>query len=149
MSDEEKQELFDQLVAFGYSASEAEALVKKKSDNYAQIKTIEGLLKIAQTVPVRFISNWDKMNERQRRDALWKLGINTRADSIGGGYAVDIQCYRWGMKVECGEVALGNERVDKSWVRMTVNGEHVASDEARFFRDRDTLEVLRGNKREF
>ena len=135
-------DLSAQLTSFGYKEEEVEHLISKKIANYERISEVKARIKLQYSVPVRFITGWPGMNETWRRKALWDLGFNTKDYA----YVEDVCCYTFAGKRECGIIVIGNERTDKEYLNLVINGRHVASDDARFFDDQETLHTMRGNK---
>lgn len=125
-----KMELFNHIMEYGYTAKEAEALVEFKfSPRCRATETNRELYNYTRLIPVRLITGWDDLTTKQRRKVLWELGINPYGKV---DFSEDVCCYRWGDKVECGRIVIGDERQDKAWLNKRVNGKLVASDEVKY-----------------
>ena len=136
--------LYSQLQDNGYSTEEAHQMINFKLANLPQINALMKAVRVGRMLPLSAIDNWDNMNEKMRENCLWGLGFDTKRFK----YVVDVGCYRFGnSQVQCGKFVYGSERLDKEYTNKVVDGYHIASDEARFFFDREMLEVLRGNKK--
>lgn len=130
------------IIDHGYPASEADRLILIKKENLKDIESLKESVTIAKTRPVASIPGWNELTDIEKEDMLWQLGFNVKDYN----YVIDIGCYRWNSnKVECGEIVYCQERTDKEWLSLIINGCHIASDEALYHKDKDTLEVLRGN----
>jgi len=129
MTEVEKQELFDYLMEQeGTTAKEAVELTEYKAENYEDIERVISTIHLARTIPLSMLPTWDELGEDTKKAVLWELGLNTKEYA----YCIDVRCTRIGTKVVCQKVIVGCERLDEAWLDMTVNGERVASEEARY-----------------
>ena len=144
MTDEQKQDLFDQLMETNqWTAAEAIAAIDRKDATFERIEKLKSLIKIKIQLPVSEIDGWDEMSFATRNEVLWELGFNTR----DCGYGVDLICHTWFGPVRCGEVVFSEERLDKPYLTKVVNGCNVASVDARYFYEQETLRAMKGNKK--
>lgn len=143
---EEKLDFFHYLKENGFTGSAAEAanLAEYKITHKEEVDAFKKLVQIGKTIPLEYLEGFFRLKDKEKKDLLWELGLNTR----GFKWVLDVQCYVSGEKRMCGYVVYGQERTDKEWLTIVINGRNVASDEARFYKDRDTLQVMRGNKKE-
>jgi hypothetical protein len=140
---QERMDLFNQILGFGYTAKEAQELVEIKFAKEDR-ELIERSFIVGRMLPVSYIPEWKNLDEAGRKDVLWNLGFDIKKFN----YLEDVACYTTQEgKRECGLVIRGSERVDKEWITKVVDGCNVATDEARYWKDRETLEVMRGNKK--
>ncbi len=123
MENEDKLALFDQLMENGYTALDATKMVEDHAGRYESLMALKSKVNLARIVPIRFVTELS-------HESLWEIGFDTRKYN----YEIDTCCYYWEGKLECGEVVYGAERTDKAWTNMIVEGEYVASDEARYGR---------------
>lgn len=119
-----QQDLFNQLLEHGYTGKEAESIIKKKVRNESSILRARRTAKILKITPLRYL-NIPK-GKKQANEYLNELGYNTKNCE----WAIDVCCYTWNNKVECGEVLIGSERTDKKWTNKRIDGYRVCSDEA-------------------
>lgn len=118
------QDLFDQLIENGYMAKNAMEMLNKKAINEREILRVKNRVEVLKIVPIRYLDL--PKDKKLASKYLEELGYNT----LKFPWAIDVCCYTWGGKRECGEVLIGSERTDKKWVNKRVNGKRVASDEA-------------------
>lgn len=135
---DELTNLYGQLLEHGYTEEVAAGLVDTKSKQINDLKHLRNTIRLGKLFPLSMIPNFKTLAVSDKERLLWAMGFDIR----NYPYLIDIGCYYWKDKVECGEFIYGSERVDKDWCRT----KH-ASDEARYFYDRDVLAVLRGNKK--
>lgn len=144
MNKQEKLEFFDYLLAHSeLSAKEALELTEVKAANQKAVEELSSVVKLGKSIPINFIEGFDDMSEPDKNKVLWELGLDTKHFN----YVIDVTCYRYGSISDCGRVAYGSERVDKEWLSKRIEGKRAASEEALFYKDRDVLAVLRGNKK--
>lgn len=143
---QEAMDLKDQMLEFGYNEGEAYLAASQKLANSVKNQSIDGLY-YGKIIPLRVIReylegepNWHDLSDKQRATILWELGFNTKTYN----WFINAGCIRYGKRVECGVFIQGAERLDKEWLTMKVNDKSVASIEARFHKDQDTLSVLKG-----
>lgn len=137
--------LHAQIRDFGYSVDQADAMIATKISNIEEIEALKKAVRIGKYIPVSMITGWNNMNEQQRKEKLWELGLNVRKYN----YVIDILCQRTaGNQPECGEFVYCEERLDRNWLTQTIRGINVASIEARYFHMQDELAIMRGNKKQ-
>lgn len=118
------QDLFDQLMEHGYTAKDAEKAIKKKMANESNILKIRNTAQLLKITPLKYLDL--PSNPEKASKYLEELGYNTRKFR----WAIDVCCYKWGNKIECGEVVVGSERTDKKWINKRIDGVRMCSDEA-------------------
>ncbi len=137
-------DLSAQLRDNGYSADEMSRLIMYKIENKEKIDSIRQVVRIGRMIPISEIHGWYGMNENQRKETLNELGFNVKDFQ----YVVDVGCFRYNTNhIVCGEYVYGSERTDKAWLNLVIEGRNVASEEARYHKDQETLQVMRGNKK--
>ena len=113
----------------GYSVKEAQALDKAHDKNLAKVGTVLAHLTLRRTVPIEVFDaagGWDNLNKSKREHLLWMAGVNTKDYP----YCKDLGKYHLGSKFAFGWYILGQERCDKQWINMKIDGSRVASNEA-------------------
>ena len=147
MDDEDKHNLLTMIMGFGYSAVEAIKLVEFKSDNYDIISKIVNTIDMNRWVPLHMlleaVEGFNDKTDDEKNALLWSLGFDTKNYK----WCIDVMCYTLYGKRKCGKVIIGQERLDKQYLKMTLEGRKLASVEAMYHKDRDVLEVMRGNKK--
>ncbi len=136
--------IYCQMISLGYSAKHAAELITEREKNKDAIKTVRESIDLAKSFPIELIPDFEKYTQIQQDNILWELGINTK----GYAWVIDVCCYNYDGEAQCGKLIVGQERTDKGWTNKVVEGRNVASDEARYYNDRDTLQVMRGNRRD-
>lgn len=129
MNDEDKQGFFDYLMTQeDMSAKEAITLTEYKADNLDIINQVLDTIQVARVIPLRFIKGFEQQTKEEQLETLWDLGVNTKAYN----YCIDVRCHKWMNETICEKVIIGSERLDKEWINKIINGEYVASDDARY-----------------
>jgi len=134
----------NQMIEFGYEEEEAYRVAAVKLSNSVVNKGTR-VVKMGKLVPLRILNEaieegWESLTSRQQNDVLWELGINTRQKC----WFTDAACFNYCEKRECGVFLFGEERTDREWLTKKIGDNSVASIEARYHKDKETLNVLRG-----
>tara|TARA_R110002012_G_scaffold187293_1_gene354266 strand:+ start:94 stop:558 length:465 start_codon:yes stop_codon:yes gene_type:complete len=115
-----KKDFYNQILAAGgRSEEQAKALVAEYLENRDEILKFKETVEVPRLLPIRFMqqeidaSRQDNLTEDDDINSLlFGVGFDTENHS----WVIDICCYRWDGKVECGKVILGSERLDKDWI---------------------------------
>ena len=113
----------------GYSVKEAQALDKSHDKNLAKVGTVLAHLTLRRTVPIGVFDSaggWDNLSKSKREHLLWMAGVNTKDYP----YCKDLGKYHLGSKFAFGTFIVGQERCDKQWINLKVDGVRVSSNEA-------------------
>lgn len=142
--------LKDQMIDFGYEESEAYTVATVKLTNSLANREMK-TLNMGKLIPVRALDEvmgeggWDRLTRKHQDRTLWELGFNTRTNR----WFTNAGCFNYCGKRECGVFIQGNERLDKEWLTKTIGDASVASVEAKYHKNKSTLEELRGNQRDY
>lgn len=118
----------------GYSNKVAKELKIKKltlfktTEAYEEQLSLRDKIKLARQIPIDIfggIAKYNAFSKEEKARRLWDIGIDTDFPCI-----TDIGCTSVGANRLCGYLVIGQERTDKEWISMRVNGKHVASWEA-------------------
>lgn len=125
----------NQMIAAGKTFEEASELVDEYVENQKEILDFKKVIKVPRFLPIRYIqeeidkSVCEDISEDDSINAvLFEAGFDTKNFS----WVVNICCYKWNGKQECGRVVLGSERLDTEWA---VSGNR--SDDAFHYLTRD------------
>ncbi len=114
-TEEFKMNLFNQIREDGgKTKEEAEELVTYFTMNEAKITSFKNTIRVSRSIPLRYVEDTLLTKSKPEID---KLLFNLGFDTINSSYVIDVHCYTWEGKTECGKVLLGQERLDPKWMQ--------------------------------
>jgi len=107
-----------------------------------EVQGLANALKLGKIIPLDVVARelYGK-NKDEINSYLWNIGFDTKQYT----YVIDVACYTWNNNRNCGKVIYGAERLDNQWLNTIIEGNHVASLEARYHKDMDTLYTMKSN----
>jgi len=116
------------------SEEELEEHLENLSQEYFPVRKIISFYNLVTFPTIEKYGGWDNMSIQQKKDFLWEVGM----DSRNYGWKTRIGLHReLGGKVILDKYVESNERTDKKWLTMVVNGVSVASFEAKIYAAKD------------
>lgn len=146
------QNLSTQMLDFGYTAKEAGEASGYKLSNFitnigiskVKMGKLYSLVDLNQKLMKLEGKTFNSFSEDDKHNILWSIGI----DASKSGYFIDAGCFNYEDRRMCGLYVYGQERLDKEWLKLVIDGKNVASEEARYHKDRDALQIMRGNSKQ-
>lgn len=133
--EQDAENLYGLARELGYTGKKAKELeIKKRTlfqteeDYEEHLKTSEKI-NLSRIIPLDIfgtLSCWDRLSEAQQKQKLWDIGI----DSADYEWVIDVGCITMNNKRICGYLIKGQERTDKAWTSLIIEGKRVASWEA-------------------
>lgn len=139
---EDKCSFFEFLIDNGTPEDEAVQLTEYKACVSSYVSALAKTVKLGKIVPLHALDkSFELMNKKEKDKYLYNIGFDTKQYT----WLIDVSCYTWNGKRECGKVIYGCERSDKVWRTTIVNGISVATIESRYIKDMDTLYTMKSN----
>lgn len=128
---EEKYEgtFYDVLRDNNYTVKEAQELNGWRRKSLDSINNVLAQLTLRRVIPLSIfdsIGGYDNIDLKKKEHLLWMAGLNIKKYP----YCKDIGRYHLGKQHVIGWHIMGQERTDKYWTEMVVEGVRVASNEA-------------------
>lgn len=130
------EDIYQAALEAGYTKKKAQALSLRKlqlSEKY-DTDQLECECSIRRQIPKRYFTEWDSYagSPEKKQQKLWEMGYDTTRNVWE-----DICIFRERGRVIVEECVVGDERTDKAWVNLLIEGSHVASFAARVAHKRD------------
>lgn len=111
--EEFKKDLFDQFLSTGgYTAKEAEKLIMECVANLDKTTQLNKTIKVPRIIPFRYLEDeHEALSEKAFNELLFQNGFDTRNFK----WFIDVCCYTWNNKMECGRIIKCSERLDREW----------------------------------
>lgn len=136
---EEYEDLYKELLSVGKDENEIEEIL---TNTHNGVDSITGDTEVGIRIQyslkdLRQFCPWGTMTDKQKRDALWGIGFDTKKYNF---YVTECLHTRINSKRDYGLVVYGSERVDKAWTTKLIsdgsgNLVNAASWEARTYYD--------------
>lgn len=119
-------------ISLGKTKNEAYEIGLKKmdlfetSEDYKQLLHNLNKITLRRMILLSSLEGWNESSILDKKLRLWDVGIDVKAFP----WFIDVLCSTWGSERVCDYFIIGQERMDKEWVKLVVNGKRVASFEA-------------------
>lgn len=122
------EDFYKAAIEAGYTKEWARkiSLRKIELEQKYSIAELEMDCGIRRQIPKRYLTGFEEMGEADKKAALHEMGISTYK-----AWWEDVCIFRERGMVLVEECVVGDERLDKAWTSLTVDGKHVASFAAR------------------